>query len=225
MTDVDALGSELRRSFGRERSGAAADLTIAIWERLRSGGRPIAQSEALRLAADAGLSPDEAEAVLGQSAERDTGGEIAGFSGLSLNEHPHRIDFGDRALSAWCAYDPFFLVPALDGHAHVSTKDPLSGADIELTFRGGVVAKASPASPVVSIVIPERADGEPGCGESVDAMLLAFCSQVHLFENIEHLERYFAERESHAVALSLDEAAALAAPREVAEEGRRDCAC
>lgn len=222
MTDVDFLSEQLRDAFGRERSGAAAEFTIAVWERLRTGGA-VPPPEAAQLATAAGLSRDEAGTLLEQSAERDAHGNIVGFSGLSLNHHPHQIDFGDRSLSAWCAFDPFFLIPALGGDARVSTHDPHSGVDIELLFRDGTFVEASPASPVVSIVIPVRADGEAGCGESVETMLSAFCSQVHLFEEVKHVERYFAQRGAEALVLSIDEAIQLAAPREL--DGEAGCCC
>jgi hypothetical protein len=223
MTDVDALAGKLRQSFGRERGGEGADFTYAIWKRLRAGDA-LPRLAALKLAAELGLANDEAETLLARSAELDADGDVVGFSGLSLKAHAHQIEFGDRTLSAWCAWDPFFLVPALGGVARVISHDPLSGTLIELRFEDGLVVESSLEAPVISIVVPEESDDGVSCGDSVDAMLATFCSQVHLFENEEHLERYFASRGVKAVALNLDEAQALGRER-VHAEGNVRCHC
>ncbi len=212
MANVETLATELRKSLGRERSGDAVDFTKAMWERLR-GGAPVSRTAALRIAAETGLSSEEAA-------------NVVGFSGLSLNSHPHQLDFGDQTLSAWCAWDPFFLVPALGGSARVTTQDPLSGVPIELRFEDGVVVESSVDAPVISIVVPEESEDGDACGDSVETMLAAFCSQVHLFENEVNLRRYFSSRGSEVVTLSLDEAPALGGERVIeGGDGEATCGC
>ncbi len=225
MTNVETLATELRKSLGRERSGEAVDFTKAMWQRLR-GGAPVPRAAALRIAAETGLSSEEAANVLVQSAELDADGNVVGFSGLSLNSHPHQLDFGDQTLAAWCAWDPFFLVPALGGSARVTTQDPLSGVPIELRFEDGVVVESSVDAPVISVVVPEESDEGVACGESVETMLAAFCSQVHLFENEVNLRRYFSSRDSAVVTLSLEEAQALGGERVIeGADGEATCGC
>lgn len=137
---------------------AARRFTLAVWRELRDHGIPLGQSTLTQIAADADLDSVESGTLIQRYAELDDDGNVVGLSGLSIADHPHRIEIGDSKLSAWCAWDPFFLVPALGGSAIVDSTDPHTGAPVRLTFQDGRVTQATPNTTVISIVVPTPHD-------------------------------------------------------------------
>ena len=139
---------------------AARRITLAIWRTLRDTGDPLDDASLGLIAADAQLHPTDANALIERYAEFDTNRAVVGLSGLSLADHPHHIEFEERTLSAWCIWDPFFLIPVLGGTAIVSSTDPQTGAAVRLTFEGGRVTEATPAGTLISIVVPSPHDDD-----------------------------------------------------------------
>ena len=137
---------------------AARSFTLGVWRALRNQGQPLDQQTLDQLASDAGLTHQQANAITARYAELNQAGQLIGLSGLSIADHPHRITFEDRTLTSWCAWDPFFLVPALGGSATVTSTDPQTGAAIHLTFQSDRVTAASPPATVISIVVPPPRD-------------------------------------------------------------------
>ena len=157
--------------------------TIAVWRALRDTGVPLDPSAVHRLAADAGYPEHQLAARLVSAGERDEEGRLAGLGGLSVAAHPHRLVFEEHVLSTWCAWDPFFLVPALGGNARLETADPVSGAPFTVHFVDGR-AKDLPeaeAAPVLSMVdrdalrpLDVEGDGEPATGATVEDVWSSF---------------------------------------------------
>ena len=142
---------------------AVRHFTLGVWRALRDDGMPLDQTALAQIATTAGISSTETTALLERYAERDNDGALVGLSGLSIADHPHSIQFEDRTLTSWCAWDPFFLVSVLGGSAIVDSTDPQTGAPVRLTFEDGRVTKATPAGTVISIVVPAPHDDDaPG---------------------------------------------------------------
>ena len=215
-TDIRGLASRLAAASGRERSRADAELALALWRRLVQSRDGIQPEELRSIAEATGTRGYDLATILRRSAEVDPDGTVRGFGGLSLNIHPDTIEFDGRTVHAWCAWDPFFLVPALGGTGRLRSTDSHSGAPVEVAFEAGRVASADPGDAVLSIVIPApgacSVDGhEAQCGRStVEETWSSFCSHVHLFANRYSAEAYFANRGDEIELLSADQALELA---------------
>jgi hypothetical protein len=150
--------------------------TLAVWRRLRDTAAPIPASELEAIATGAGLDPDALARRLRGGAERNEAGDLLGLGGLTVADHPHALWFGDRRLSTWCAWDPFFLAPALGGSARLETTDPVTGAPFAVTFIDGEPQPPEDPQPVLSMVDrtalrtldgDDSEDGNPGDGPAV----------------------------------------------------------
>lgn len=120
--------------------------------------------------------------------DRDDRGRMISFLGLSLTETPHRLEVGDTTLYAWCAWDALFLPRLIDRPARVRSPCRQTGQTVALTVSPDDFEELSPASALVSMLVPER-----GFGYDV---LESFCHHVHFFAGREAGERWLAERES-----------------------------
>ncbi len=141
--------------------------TLAVWRALRDRGEALREDEVARLGAASGLDADRIARRLTGAGERDERGRLAGLGGLSVADHPHRLVFEAQTLSTWCAWDPFFLVPALGGSARLETVDPVSGTAFTVEFVDGRPLRQSGAEPVLSMVDrnalrPLDVEGAPG---------------------------------------------------------------
>ena len=142
---------------------AARRFTLGVWRAFRDHGMPLDRTALAQISADTGLDSVEYGALLERYAELNDDGALVGLSGLSIADHPHSIEFEDRTLTSWCAWDPFFLVPILGGSAVVRSTDPQTGTSVQFTFQNGLVTEATPAGTVISIVVPSpRDDNSPG---------------------------------------------------------------
>jgi alkylmercury lyase-like protein len=160
---VESLATRLGPLDEMRGTPAARSFTLAVWRVLRDTGAPLNRTTLDELASEASLDQPAATALIERYAELDAGDNVVGLSGLSIADHPHRIELGDRTLTAWCAWDPFFLVPVLGGSAIVNSTDPHTGAPVRLTFEDGRVTQATPSGAVISIVVPTpRDDDAPG---------------------------------------------------------------
>ena len=194
---------------------AARRFTLAVWRALRDAGQPLDVASLGLIAADAQLRPTDASALVERYAEFDTNGAVVGLSGLSLADHPHRIEFEDRTLTTWCVWDPFFLIPALGGTATVRSADPQTGTPVWLSFEGGRVTDYHPRATLISIVVPPRpaelaTGGGRAEGSIVEDLWASFCNQVLPFESPASGERYFAERDEDVELVTVEQAAELA---------------
>lgn len=142
------------------------------------------------LAARAGVDEGMVSATLDgwPGVFRDDQGRVVGFWGLALPEMGHRFQAeGGKPMYAWCALDPFLIVPVIGRSAHVESKDPVTGETITMTVTPGGVEDLSPASAVVSFLMP----GKPFDQDVVQS----FCHYVLTFASPESAERWASERD------------------------------
>lgn len=178
----ERLRAQVRQLAGRlvwRGAATQAEWTFAtgLWRRL-TRHTPVPQDELSALAAQAGLGSAHVDRLLAQAAELTGERAVAGYAGLSLNPHPHRLVASGWTLQTWCAFDPFFLVPALDVQADVETADPRSGASLRVSLSPGRVLDIDPPSSVLAF--PECA---PGDTASLEQIWSSFCASANLFED------------------------------------------
>jgi len=118
----------------------------------------------------------------------DDEGRVVGTWGLAIPEMGHRFQVeGSKPISAWCALDPFLIVPAIRRTARVESKDPVSGEPVTMTVTPEGIKDLSPASAVVSFIAPDK---------PFDSDVIAsFCEYVLNFASRESAERWASERE------------------------------
>jgi alkylmercury lyase len=183
----------------------AVSMLMARLLRRLAHGEPVSMADALDLAGE--LDRDEAQGILERSVERDDDGRVVGAVGLSLAGHPHIFKVGDAELTAWCAWDTFFLPQILGATAEVTSEDPVTGELIELTISPDQVV-ISPKDAVVSVVYPNREE----C-DTPAAVQELFCGFVLFFGSVASAQRWFGERDIPAGLLTPDEAFVLGSMR------------
>ncbi len=118
----------------------------------------------------------------------DDEGRVVGFWGLAIPEMDIRFHAeGGKPIHAWCAVDPFLIVPVIGRSARVETKDPVTGEPITMTVTPDGVKDLSPASAVVSFIAPDK----PFDFDVIET----FCHYVLNFASRESAERWASERE------------------------------
>jgi alkylmercury lyase len=117
----------------------------------------------------------------------DDEGRVVGSWGLAIPEMDHRFQAeGDKQIYAWCALDPFLIVPLIGRAARVESKDPVTGEPITMTVTPGGIKDLSPASAVVSFIAPDK---------PFDSDVIAsFCEYVLNFASQESAQRWASER-------------------------------
>jgi alkylmercury lyase len=176
-------------------------LLIALYQRLAAQGTPISPEETLSIADQLGVSAEETESLLAQTSERDDEGVLHGIVGLSLNAHPHQFHVNGHELRNWCALDPLLIVPVMDSDVELVSADPQTGSEVRVSASATGVTSQEPSGAVMSIVVPDA-----GATDSVEAVWMSFCHQVHFFESRDSAERFFEGRELEVYFVSLDEA-------------------
>src|SRR5258708_27444300 len=59
---------------------------------------------------------------------RDDEGRVVGFAGLAIPKMDHHFHAdGGKPIHAWCALDPFLIVPLIGRAAKVASHDPTTG--------------------------------------------------------------------------------------------------
>jgi alkylmercury lyase len=176
-------------------------LLIALYRRLAAEPRPISIDEVADIAAGLGIAREVAAELVAGMSERDEAGAVRGIVGLSLNDHPHRFRVGDRELTNWCALDPLLVVPTMTEDVELESPDPQTGDAVRVLVSPERVKTQVPEQAMMSIVVPE-----PGATESVEAVWMLFCHQVHFFTSREAGEAFFANKPFEVYFLTLDEA-------------------
>ncbi len=121
---------------------------------------------------------------------RDDEGRVVGFWGLAIPEMAHRFHAeGGKPIHAWCALDPFLIVPVIGRPARVESTDPVTGEPISMTVTPEGVRDVSPTSAVVSFLAP---DSTKPFDQDV---ILNFCNYVLNFASGESAERWASERD------------------------------
>lgn len=117
----------------------------------------------------------------------DDEGRVVGSWGLAIPEMPHKFQAdGGKPIYAWCALDPFLIVPLIRRPARVESKDPVTGESITMTVTPQGITDLSPASAVVSFIEPTK---------PFDFNVTqSFCEYVLNFASQESAERWASER-------------------------------
>jgi alkylmercury lyase len=114
---------------------------------------------------------------------------VVGFWGLAIPEMDHHFQAeGGKPIYAWCALDPFLIVPVIRRPARVESKDPVTGEPITMTVTPHGLNDVSPASAVVSFIAPTKAFDFD--------VIETFCNYVLNFASRESAERWASEREN-----------------------------
>ena len=148
---VDELLGLLPESF-TNLAKQEQELSLAIYRRL-GHGMPVSQE---KLAASTSLSNGEIATILkkwpGVFYEE---GRIVGYWGLTIREMAHQIQFEDRKLYGWCAWDTLFIPQILGEAATVFSKDQVSKEQIKIRLdqNGNLVEAESEIK--VSMLIPD----------------------------------------------------------------------
>ncbi len=113
---------------------------------------------------------------------------VVGFWGLAIPEMDHRFHAENgKPMYAWCALDPFLIVPVIGRSARVESKDPLTGEPITMTVTPRGIRDLSPATAVVSFLAPNK----PFDFDVIES----FCNFVLNFASRESAERWAAGRD------------------------------
>lgn len=127
-------------------------------------------------------------------AEREESGNVVGL-GLSLRPTPHQYVTGGMIFYGWCAPDTLLYPPILQHTAHVTSRDPISGAAVQLTVSPDTVEGVDPSSAAITWV----EDGNPS------SIRESFCHPGRFFANPSTAQQWASGRE-HTVARSIEEA-------------------
>jgi hypothetical protein len=119
---------------------------------------------------------------------RDDGGRVVGFWGLAIPEMAHRFHAeGGKPMHAWCALDPFLIIPVIGRSARVASIDPVTGEEVTMTVTPRGVEDLFPASAVVSFVMPDKPFDHD--------VIQTFCHYVLNFASLDSAEGWASERE------------------------------
>jgi alkylmercury lyase len=105
-------------------------------------------------------------------------------------------------LSTWCAWDTLFLPVFLKQTATIKAYCPVTKEKIKLTITPEKVAQVKPSGTVLSMVIPEIAEG--GC-DSSEAIRCSFCELVHFFSSFGAAKEWVLEKNRDIAILSVEE--------------------
>ena len=106
----------------------------------------------------------------------DGDGQVVGF-GLSLVPTAHQFTINSQTLYTWCALDTFLYTALLGQPSAVVSHCPVTAQPITLAMTPEGVTELSPASSVISLVIPD--------GSIADCRRNAFCNYGHFFATAE----------------------------------------
>ncbi|MDQ6876900.1 MAG: organomercurial lyase [Candidatus Dormibacteraeota bacterium] len=188
---ADAIGAATIEVNDQERR-----IAVSLWNLLAEGD-PVTP---------AGLTAGSAvaETIVNDALDRwpgifrDEEGHVVGFWGLAIPPMSHRFQAeGGKPIHAWCALDPFLIVPVIGRTARVESKDPVTGEPISMTVTPNGISDVSPTSVVVSFLVPDKPFDQQ--------VLQSFCNFVHFFASRESAERWAKGRNGIAL-LSVDDA-------------------
>ena len=171
-------------------------LSVKLY-RLLMDGTPVSRS---RLARASKFTTDEVASILNRwpGVHFDTDERIVGYWGLSLTRTPHEINFPDRELYAWCAWDTLFLPEVLGEPASVRSNCPVTSTPITMNVSATGVENLDPPTAIVSFVLPPESE------ISAD-IVNSFCHYVHFFAD-EHVAEKWASQHEGAFIVSVNDA-------------------
>ena len=202
---LDGFRHYLREGHFLAEAPRLVPLSLALYRRL-GGGAPVERAELgvdLNLTAEA-LNAD-LRAVPESTIDIDANGAIVAFGGLSVIPASHVFKVGGLELYTWCVFDALFL-PRLLGKSAISvTRCPVTDTQIEISLTPTAIISSRPASPVMSIVAPNK----ESCRENLRG---AFCNHVNFFADENTFRDWRGDRPDVAH-VSLEEAQELARQR------------
>jgi alkylmercury lyase len=168
---ADAIGAAVG-----DLSEADRAIYVALYELLTEGEPVTPAMVATRTGLDVELIERTLATMVGlfcDDAER-----VVGFGGLAIPQMDHKFQAeGGRPIYAWCALDPFLIVPVLGRSARVESRDPVTGESVTMTVTPEGLEDLSPATAVVSLLVPD--------GPFDDNVIQTFCNHVHNFASLE----------------------------------------
>ena len=156
-------------------------IAVSLWD-LLADGHPVSPRA---LAARARVDQAAVDSALERwpGIFRDEENRLVGFWGLAIPPMAHRFHAeGGKPIHAWCALDPFLIVPVIGRAARVESKDPISGERIAITVTPDEITDASPASVVVSFLVPDKPFDQE--------VIQSFCNFVHFFAGTQTAEQW-----------------------------------
>ncbi len=144
----------------------------------------------------------------------DSERRIVGYWGLSIAtaySSPHQFTIDGQKLSAWCAWDTFFLPQLLGKPADVESRSPDPCGTVKLIVTPAGVDRVEPQDAHVSFLMPDAA------GVQKD-ILTTFCHFVHFFPSRLRGEAW-AARHPGTFILSVAEAHEIARRKNEAQYG------
>ena len=185
VTTVQELSEAIAAAVG-DPDERARRIAVALYD-LLAHGEPVTPAA---LAARAGVDEAVVTATLNgwPGVFWDDEGRVVGFWGLAIPEMAHRFHAaGGKPIYAWCALDPFLIVPVIGRSARVESKDPVTGETITMTVTPDGVEDVSPSSAVVSFLFPDKPFDHD--------VIQRFCHYVLNFVSRESAERWASERD------------------------------
>jgi alkylmercury lyase len=170
----EASLTDLAATVADRLCGKHEHVCIALIRHLATG-QPVS---AAHLAANIAMDEPAVSAVMQQMSDvaYDGDGQIVGF-GLSLVPTAHQFSVNGRILYTWCALDTFLYTALLAQPSQVVSHCPVTAQSITLAMTPEGVAELSPASSVISLVVPDKS--------IVDCRRSAFCNHGHFFATAE----------------------------------------
>ena len=148
-------------------------VSVALIRELAAGQPVVPAHLAARLALD---EPAIAAALRHMSdIDYDAAGHIVGF-GLSLRPTAHQFTINGQSLYTWCALDTFMYTALLDQPTQVLSYCPITGRPIALAMTPAHISELTPASAVISLVIPD--------GSIANCRRNAFCNHGQFFASV-----------------------------------------
>lgn len=87
---------------------------------------------------------------------RDDAGRLVGFMGVATDEMTHQVEVDGSHSWAWCAFDPLFILPLVGRTGRVTSRCPVTGELISLSVAPDAIADLSPATAMVSFLLPDQ---------------------------------------------------------------------
>ena len=184
-------------------SPAQSRVLIATWRAVAEGA-PVTPERIAGIAADSGMSAEEATEFLTWMSEKDEAGNILGTMGLTQTDwSPAKFTVDGHELHAWCALDTFFLPLMLNKTADIEVP-AASGEPIRLRIGPERVGSVEPAGAVMTTVVPTTSETEEV--ELVEGIWNACCHYSLYFRSREEAEAFAAEQELEISVLSIEDA-------------------
>ena len=201
---VDALLETYKRiGIPPEVTPAQSKVLIATW-RAVAESVPVTPERIAGIAADSGMSSDEAVEFLTWMSEKDEAGNILGTLGLTQTDwSPAKFTVDGHQLHAWCALDTFFLPLMLNTTADIEVP-AATGESIRLRIGPERVESVEPAGAVMTTVVP-AISGTEGI-ESAEEIWNIFCHHSLYFRSREEADAFTAGKDLEIIVLSIEDA-------------------